>query len=85
MALFRQALGKNEQFVLDRLTVTNEQEFFDAVDRKLVLRTERKGRGTSTSIVVANPALATVVPLSVLGVANWDTRPRNGVHRILEN
>ena len=32
MALFQQALGKNEQFVLDSLTITNEQEFFDVVD-----------------------------------------------------
>ena len=75
MALFRQALSKNEQFVLDSLTVTNEQEFFDAVDR--VQGTERKGRGTSTNIVVANPALVIAVPLSVLSVANWDTRPWN--------
>ena len=44
MALFRQALGKNEQFVLDSLTVTNEQEFFDAVDRVQVSIENRKER-----------------------------------------
>ena len=44
MALFRQALGKNEQFVLDSLTVTNEQEFLDAVDRVQVSIEKRKER-----------------------------------------
>ena len=44
MALFRQALGKNEQFVLGSLTVTNEQEFFDAVDRVQVSIENRKER-----------------------------------------